>query len=81
MLYKKSSELTQEDMDIDHAKIEFVKQEFWAKADKKDTDIKSSGLNVSYPPQDGNYVQWLLDGREAMFEEQISTFNIMINNK
>ena len=43
-------------------------QELWAKPDKNDTDIKSSGLNVSYLPQDGNNVQWLLDGREAMFE-------------
>ena len=40
----------------------------WAKPDKNDTDIKSSGLNVIYLPQDGNNVQWLLDGREAMFE-------------
>lgn len=36
--------------------------------DKNDTDIKSSGLNVSYLPHDENYVQWLLDGRDAMFE-------------
>src|SRR5450759_2914519 len=68
MLYNKTSELTREDMDINHAKIDFVKQELWAKTDNNDTDIKSSGLNVSYLPQDGNYVQWLLDGRDAMFE-------------
>ena len=68
MLYNKISELTREDMDTNRAKIDFAKQELWAKMDKNDTDIKSSGLNVSYPPQDGNYVQWLLDGREAMFE-------------
>jgi len=68
MLYNKFSELTQEDMDINHAKIDFVKQELWAKTDKKDTDIKSSGLNVSYLPQDGNHIQWLLDGHDAMFE-------------
>lgn len=43
-------------------------QEYWAKMDTKDTEIKSSGRNVIYLPQDGNYVQWLLDGREAMFE-------------
>lgn len=40
----------------------------WAKPDTNDMGIKSSGLNVSYLPQDGNNVQWLLDGREAMFE-------------
>jgi phosphatidylserine/phosphatidylglycerophosphate/cardiolipin synthase-like enzyme len=68
MLYNKTSELTREDMDINHAKIDFVKQELWAKTDNNDTDIKSSGLNVSYLPQDGNHVQWLLDGRDAMFE-------------
>jgi hypothetical protein len=50
MLYNKISELTQEDMDINHAKIESVKQELWAKMDNNDTDIKSSGLNVSYLP-------------------------------
>ena len=43
-------------------------QEYWAKMDTKDTEIKSSGLNVSYLPQDGNYVQWLLDGHDSMFE-------------
>ncbi|MCE8429046.1 MAG: hypothetical protein J5U19_11730 [Candidatus Methanoperedens sp.] len=68
MLYNKISELTQENMDTSSVNIDFVKQELWAKMDKNDTDIKSSGLNVSYLPHDGNYVQWLLDGREAMFE-------------
>ncbi len=68
MLYNKISELTREDMDINRANIELVKQELWAKTDKNDTDIKSSGLNVCYLPHDGNHVQWLLDGREAMFE-------------
>jgi len=68
MLYKKVSEPSREDMDINHAKIEFDKQELWAKTDKNDTDIKSSGLNVSYLPQDGNHIQWLLDGRDSMFE-------------
>jgi phosphatidylserine/phosphatidylglycerophosphate/cardiolipin synthase-like enzyme len=69
ILYNKISELTREDMNKNRAKInEFDKQELWAKTDKNNTDIKSSGLNVSYLPQDGNYVQWLLDGREAMFE-------------
>src|SRR5450759_1184275 len=68
MLYNKTSELTREDMDINHAKIDFVKQELWAKTDNNVTDIKRSGLNVSYLPQDGNHVQWLLDGRDAMFE-------------
>ncbi|VVB56384.1 Uncharacterised protein [uncultured archaeon] len=48
MLYK-ISELTREDMDINRAKIDFAKQELWAKMDKNDKDIKSSGLNVSYP--------------------------------
>ena len=68
MFNNKISEPIQEDMDINRAKIEFDKQELWAKTDKNDTDIKSSGLNVSYLPQDGNYVQWLVDGHEAMFE-------------
>ena len=60
MLYKKVSELSREDMDINRAKIEFDKQELWAKTDKNDTDIKSSGLNVlpstgwkSYPMASG----------------------------
>ena len=68
MLYNNISELTREDMDIDRAKIEIVKPELWAKTDKNDTDVKSSGLNVSYLPQDGNNVQWLMDGRDAMVE-------------
>jgi len=68
MLYNNFIELTREDLDINHAKIGFDKQELWAKSDKNDTNIKSSGLNVSYFPQDGNYVQWLLDGHAAMFE-------------
>jgi phosphatidylserine/phosphatidylglycerophosphate/cardiolipin synthase-like enzyme len=46
----------------------FNMQEYWAKMDTKDTEIKSSGLNVSYLPQDGNYVQWLLDGHDSMFD-------------
>ena len=66
MVQKKKSELTQED--INRTNIEIVKQELWAKKDKNDTKIESSGLNVSYLQQDGNHVQWLLDGREAMFE-------------
>ena len=67
-MHNKISELNRKNMEINHVKIEFDKQELWAKTDKNDTDIKSSGLNVSYLPKDGNYVQWLLDGREAMFE-------------
>jgi|GEM_PF-5645665 len=46
MLYNKISELTQEDNDIKVAKIERIEQELWAKKDKNDTNIKSSGLNV-----------------------------------
>jgi phosphatidylserine/phosphatidylglycerophosphate/cardiolipin synthase-like enzyme len=68
MLDNTISELTRKDLDINLAKIKISKQELWAKKDKNDTNIKSSGLNVSYLPQDGNNVQWLLDGREAMFE-------------
>ncbi len=57
ILYNKISELTREDMNKNRAKInEFDKQELWAKTDKNDTDIKSSGLNVSYLPQDGNFM-------------------------
>ena len=55
-----------ENNDISNQK--FCEDLFWVKKDKNDASAKGLGLNIGYLPQDGNHVQWLLDGRDAMFE-------------
>ena len=45
-----------------------VYQDMWANRDDNDSDCHRSGYKTKYAEKDGNYVKWLLDGAEAMFD-------------